>query len=121
MKLVMIVDDDDDVCMAMQIALEAYGYCVVVAHDGAEALHALGAGEPPCLIILDLMMPGMNGQQFRAAQLRDPVLAEIPVLVLSGDYKVDERAAVLGVEGIPKPIHLPDLLAKVEQFCGRST
>jgi CheY-like chemotaxis protein len=121
MKLVMIVDDDDDVCVAMQIALEAYGYRVVVAHDGAEALRSLGASEPPCLIILDLMMPGMNGQQFRAAQLHDPALAEIPVLVLSGDYKVDERSAVLGVEGVSKPIQLPDLLAKVEQCCGPST
>jgi len=121
MKCVMIVDDDDDVCMTMQIALGAYGYRVAVAHDGAEALHELEASEPPCLIILDLMMPGMNGQQFRAAQLRDPALAEIPVLILSGDYKVDERAAVLGVEGISKPIHLLDLLAKIEQLCGPST
>jgi CheY-like chemotaxis protein len=121
MKHVMIVDDDDDVCLTMQIALGAYGYGVVVAHDGAEALHALEVGELPCLIILDLMMPGMNGQQFRAAQLRNPALAAIPVVVLSGDYKIDERAAVLGVEGISKPIHLTDLLAKVGQFCGPST
>ena len=120
MKLVMIVDDDDDICTTMQIALETYGYRAAIAHDGADALHQLRTGEPPCLIILDLMMPGMNGQQFRAAQLRDPALAGIPILVLSGDYQVDERATALGLEGLSKPIQLPALLAKVGQFCGPS-
>lgn len=121
MKSVMIVDDDLDIGITMQLALETHGYHVVVAHDGAEALQELGASELPCLILLDLMMPGMNGQQFRTAQLRDPALAAIPVVVLSGDYKIDERAAELGVEGLSKPIQLLELLAKVEQFCGPST
>lgn len=121
MRSVMIVDDDPDICMTMQIALEAYGYRVTTASDGAEALHKLETGEDPCLILLDLMMPGMNGQQFREAQLRNPVLAEVPVVILSGDYKVDERAAEMGVEWLGKPIELPHLLAKVKQFCGSST
>jgi CheY-like chemotaxis protein len=120
MKSVMIVDDDPDICMTMQIVLETYGYCVITASDGAEALDKLAAGERPCLIILDLMMPGMDGQQFREAQLDNPALAEIPVVVLSGDYKVEERAAEMGVEGLRKPIQLPKLLAKIEQFCGGS-
>jgi CheY-like chemotaxis protein len=121
MKSVMVVDDDPDICMTMQIALESFGYCVITASDGAEALRKLETVEAPCLILLDLMMPGMNGQQFREAQLRNAALAEIPVVVLSGDYKVNERAAEMGVEGLGKPIELPLLLAKVEQFCGRST
>jgi CheY-like chemotaxis protein len=121
MKSVMIVDDDPDICMTMQMVLETYGYGVIIANDGAEALDKLEAGERPCLIILDLMMPGMDGQQFREAQLGSPALAEIPVVVVSGDYKVDERAAEMGVEGLRKPIQLPKLLAKVEQFCGAST
>jgi CheY-like chemotaxis protein len=116
----MIVDDDADICMSIQIVLEAFGYRVTTASDGAEALQKLAAGEAPCLILLDLMMPGMNGQQFREAQLRTPALAEIPVVVLSGDYKVDERAAEMGVEGLGKPIELPLLLAKVQQFCSCS-
>lgn len=121
MKLVMVVDDDADICLTMQLALETYGYRVVTAGDGAEALHKLETSEPPCLIFLDLMMPGMNGQQFRAAQLRAPELAAIPVVILSGDYQVDEQAGELGVEGLSKPIQLRVLLAKVEQFCGPST
>ena len=121
MRSVMIVDDDTDICTTMQIALEAYGYRVTTASDGAEALHKLETDEAPCLIILDLMMPGMNGQQFREAQLRNPALAKIPVVVLSGDYQVVERAAEMGVEGLGKPIELPQLLAKVAQFCGRAT
>ncbi len=121
MRSVMIVDDDPDIRMAVQIVLETYGYGVITASDGAEALDKLEAGERPCLIILDLMMPGMDGQQFREAQLGHPALAEIPVVVLSGDYKVDERAAEMGVEGLRKPIQLPQLLAKIEQFCGGSS
>lgn len=117
----MIVDDDPDICMSVQIVLEAFGYRVTTASDGAEALRKLASDEAPCLILLDLMMPGMNGQEFREAQLRDPALAQIPVVVLSGDYKVDERAAKMGVEGLGKPIELPLLLAKVEQFCGCTT
>jgi CheY-like chemotaxis protein len=117
----MVVDDDTDICTTMQIILEAYGYRVITASDGAEALHKLETDEAPCLILLDLMMPGMNGQQFRETQLRNPALAEIPVVVLSGDYKLDERAAEMGVEGLGKPIELPQLLAKVAQFCGCST
>lgn len=117
----MIVDDDADIRMAVQIVLETYGYCVITASDGAEALSKLEGGERPCLIVLDLMMPGMDGQQFREAQLANPALAEIPVVVLSGDYKLDERAAEMGVEGLRKPIQLPSLLAKIEQFCGSST
>ena len=117
----MIVDDDTDICMTMQITLEAYGYRTTTASDGAEALHMLETDEAPCLILLDLMMPGMNGQQFREAQLRNPAFAEIPVVVMSGDYRVKERAAEMGVEGLGKPIELPVLLAKVEEFCGCPT
>jgi DNA-binding response OmpR family regulator len=113
----MIVDDDTDICGTMQIVLETFGYRVTVAHDGMEALRKLETEPLPCLIILDLMMPGMNGQQFRDAQLHSRA-AEIPVVILSGDYKVDERAAELGLEGLAKPIPLPELLARVEQFCG---
>jgi CheY-like chemotaxis protein len=117
MRPVMIVDDDTDICATVQIVLEVYGYRVITASDGAEALHKLETEEAPCLIILDLMMPGMNGQQFREAQLQNPALADIPVVVLSGDYKVNERAAAMGVEGLGKPIEVSQLLAKVEQFC----
>ena len=121
MKSVMIVDDDLDIGVTMQLVLETYGYRVITASDGAEALAKLQAGERPGLIILDLMMPGMDGQQFREAQLGNSALAEIPVVVLSGDYRLDERAAEMGVEGLRKPIPLPKLLAKIEQFCGGAT
>lgn len=120
MKSVMVVDDDADIRMSVQIVLETYGYRAITAGDGAEALDKLEAGERPSLIILDLMMPGMDGQQFREAQLRSPALAGIPVVVLSGDFRVHERAAEMGVEGLRKPIQLPSLLAKIEQFCGGS-
>ncbi len=78
MRSVMIVDDDTDICMTMQITLEAYGYRTTTASDGAEALHMLETDEAPCLILLDLMMPGMNGQEFREAQLRQPRVRRDP-------------------------------------------
>src|SRR5262249_48304507 len=114
---ILIVDDDQDICDTVQIILELRGYRVVTASDGAEALHLLRNGERPCLILLDLMMPGMNGTQFREEQLRDSALASIPVLILSGDGRVAEKAAPLHAEGLGKPLHLQTLLDRVCRFC----
>ncbi len=114
---VLVVDDDLDICEAIQTVLELDGYRVVTATDGAEALERLHGGVRPCVIILDLMMPRMNGFQFREQQLRDPVLREIPVVVLSGDGRAETKARALGVEGLRKPIALDVLLGAVGRSC----
>ena len=120
MKHVLVVDDDPDICTAVRDVLEAFGYYVDMARDGAEALKKLRRGEVPCLILLDLMMPGMNGFEFRNEQLRDPVLASIPVVVVSGAGDVAAKAATIGVEGLAKPIDLDVLLEKISHFdCSR--
>jgi CheY-like chemotaxis protein len=83
MKRVMVVDDERDIRRGIADALELEGYEVVEAADGREALQKLRRSERPAAIVLDLMMPGMNGWQFRDEQRRDPELAGIPVIVVS--------------------------------------
>jgi CheY-like chemotaxis protein len=114
---VLVVDDDRDICEVVQTVLELEGYAVDTAGDGAEALARLRAGVRPSVIILDLMMPNMNGFQFREAQQQDPELRAIPVVVLSGDGRAAIKAATLGVEGLRKPVELDVLLDAVRRSC----
>lgn len=113
---VLVVDDDPDICEVMQLILEPRGYRVVTAESGIEALRILRAGEEPCLVLLDLMMPGMDGLQFRTEQLHDPALAAIPVVMISAGGDVAAKAATVGLEGLLKPIDLDVLLATLERF-----
>lgn len=115
-KCVLVVDDDPDICEVMELILESRGYCVVTAEDGIEALRMLRSGEEPCLILLDLMMPRMDGIQFRDEQQRDPNLAAIPVVMISAGGDVAAKAAAAGLEGLLKPIELDVLLATVARY-----
>jgi CheY-like chemotaxis protein len=116
---VVVVDDDEDIRDSIQSLLEMRGFTVDTAADGASALARMRKGAPPALVILDFMMPGMNGEEFRAAQLRDPELSKVPVVLLTG---AGDRggAARLDVERIAKPIELQLLFDTVERFCGRA-
>lgn len=113
---VLLIDDDEDIRDTIQSLLELRGYRVRTASDGADGLASMRR-EPPSLVILDLMMPGMNGEAFRAAQLREPALAAIPVVVLSGAGRIADKASLLGVEAVSKPIDLQILFDTVERFC----
>lgn len=110
-----IVDDDPDIRESTQTVLELYGYRVATAKGGAEALEQLKRGEQPCIILLDLMMPGMNGIQLREELARDPVLAAIPIVIVSARDDVAGIATSLGIEWLAKPIDLSVLLDKVER------
>jgi len=115
---ILIVEDDFDIREALTQILEEEGYAVRGAANGREALDVASEGAPPKLILLDLMMPVMNGWQFRAEQLKDPRLASVPVLVISADPQVQPKAASLGVAGLlKKPISLDDLLEAVKTHC----
>jgi len=83
----------------MTSLLEAFGYEVVTAIDGSEALDRLRRGTAPSLIVLDLDMPRKDGCEFREEQARDPKLAAIPTIVCSADAKARQKAAALGVDG----------------------
>lgn len=115
---VLIVEDDFDVRDTLGMTLEAEGYRVEGAANGQEAIERLQRADPPCLILLDLMMPVMDGWEFRAAQLRDPTLARIPVVVISADGSVARKASALGVAGyLRKPLDFDALLQTVRRHC----
>ena len=118
-KSVLIVDDDIDIRETITVVLEDEGYLVVSAANGEEALKYLRAGVTalPQLILLDLMMPVMDGFEFRAEQQKDPALATIPVVVITASGSAKERAKSMRVDAmIQKPIALDTLLATIEMF-----
>ena len=108
---ILIVDDDPDIRAALVDVLSDSGYAVRAASNGREALEILRTGAPPRLVLLDLMMPVMDGLQFRQEQLADPALRDVPVVVISAGSNVAESARSLGVAGyLRKPIDLDRLL-----------
>ena len=116
---VLIVEDDPDVREMLAALLVTEGFHAVAAEDGLEALHLLRAvrhraPQIPCLILLDLMMPRLSGNEFRRAQLGDPTVAAVPVAVMSGAVDIEQRAQSLGaVATLSKPIDCEMLLAVV--------
>ena len=116
---VLVVDDDYDIRALITQILQLEGYRVLAAADGRAALAKLRAAEErPGLILLDLMMPGMNGWQLQTELAKDPALAAIPVLVLSGDDDVLHKASAIGAAGcIKKPLDLKTLLRTVRKYC----
>ncbi|XXT22232.1 response regulator [Sorangium sp. So ce429] len=117
LKRILVVDDDPDIRETLAELLQEEGYAVSSAAHGGEALSALRADPRPGLILLDLMMPIMDGWQFRAEQKKDPELASIPVVIISATGR-DEFVSSLGAaQFLKKPINLEQLLAAVEQHC----
>jgi DNA-binding response OmpR family regulator len=120
---VLIVEDDPDVREMLAALLVTEGFYAVAAEDGLEALHLLRAvrhraPQIPCLILLDLMMPRLSGNEFRRAQLGDPTVAAVPVAVMSGAVDLEQRAQSLGaVATLAKPIDCEILLAIVRRYC----
>ena len=119
---ILIVEDDESIRDCLAEVLDDEGYSVTVASNGREGLDRLRSpkgGRPPCVILLDLMMPVMDGFEFRAEQLKDRALAGIPVVVLSADGRAKVKAAALGIaEALIKPVDLDEVLAVVTRHCG---
>ncbi len=119
--VVLVVDDEPDIRRLVGDALQLEGYRVRTAGDGREALQRV-AEEPPDLILLDLMMPVMDGRQFCRMLTHTPRRGDherIPIILLSADRHLREQAAELGVAGyLPKPFDLDDLLAAVQRHLG---
>jgi CheY-like chemotaxis protein len=115
---ILIVEDDFLIRETLIEFLEEEGYSVVGVANGQEALTYLRDSHQPHLILLDLMMPVMNGLQFLAEQQHDPALAGIPVVLLSADRSGQEKVlASVRVEHLEKPVRLVNLLNMVERYC----
>jgi CheY-like chemotaxis protein len=115
---ILLVEDDPVTGMAVSLTLGELGYAVRSAIDGREALDYLHGHPRPGLILLDLMMPGMNGWDFRHKQQQDPALADIPVVVVSAVEGSWQDAQGLGAAGwLQKPVELDYLLAAVQRHC----
>jgi CheY-like chemotaxis protein len=116
---ILVVEDDLDIRSILTQLLMFEGYDVEEAADGAEALALLRRDGPPALILLDLMMPVMDGWQLRAELQRDPALASIPVVIVSADVRVEQEASRLRVAGLlKKPLQIEPLLDLVHRICG---
>ena len=117
MSTVLVVDDDPDTCLLLQTYLGLAGFDVRTASNGRDALTQL-AETRPSVILLDLMMPIMDGVEFRRRQQRDIRLRDSPVVCLSARHDARQTAAQLGfTEFISKPFELEALGAAVRRHC----
>ncbi len=113
---IFIVEDDTDTREMLGRFLELEGYAVETAANGAQALQRLADGARANLILLDLMMPVMDGWQFREEQIRRAELAGIPVIVVSAAGK--DRIDKIDADAyLSKPVDLEELLQRVTQYC----
>ena len=115
---VLLVEDDPDCREAVKALLESEGYNVTTAGDGQQALDRVRQQHDLCAILLDLMLPVRDGWWFRAQQLRDPDLAAVPVVIVSGAGQVDRAAQQLGVQDyIAKPVRPEQLCTILARNC----
>jgi CheY-like chemotaxis protein len=109
----LIVDDDVELCESLADVLTDAGYDAVTAHDARRALRLSRHGPPPCLILLDLMMPEMTGWQFRERQLCDQRTRDIPVVIMTASREA-RCDPIHGGALLLKPFTLDELLEQVE-------
>ncbi len=127
MKKVLVVDDDADIREAFRDFLEEAGYAVICAADGDEALTAMRK-EPIAVVLLDVMMPRMDGREFRRHQLADPALRDVPVIIITADLRIASRRMAVAEESgawdlfgdserIAKPLEGDELLRVLQKYC----
>jgi CheY-like chemotaxis protein len=115
---VLIVEDQPELRETLAELLESEGYRTDTAANGQEALAHLRSHSPPQVILLDLQMPVMTGRTFRSEQEQSPVLAVIPVVVMSGEANLGEAAAAMHAAAhLSKPIDLEKLLFLLTRYC----
>jgi CheY-like chemotaxis protein len=117
-RSILLVEDDQEIRESLKDALELEGYEVVGAANGREALDTLPIMGKPCLILLDLMMPVMNGWEFAEALQEDEDLAEIPIIVVTAFGQELQRSRIATRDVIPKPVDLDRLFRSVKCSCG---
>jgi len=114
---VLIVEDDDDVREFMQLLVSTSGYQTMTARDGQEALVKMRERKP-CLVLLDLQMPRMDGWEFRERQMQDVALRQIPVVCVTAFFDPEQVTQKLGLRCIGKPADFPTIINAVQATCG---
>ena len=116
-KNVMIVEDDIGIREALSEALSMLGYDPLIAENGQEGLNLLQKGATPRLILLDLMMPVMNGWEFITQYRSDSKAPLIPIVMMSADQSAEKRlASIPDIEFLKKPIDLDGLATVLEKY-----
>lgn len=110
-KRILIVEDDNDIRENLKDFLEIEGHSVLTATNGKEGLEALEKSPKPDLILLDLMMPIMNGFEFAEHLKANKLFHEVPIIIMSADNQCEKKVAILGIKNIiKKPFELNDLI-----------
>lgn len=122
-RRLLLIDDDEDLRDSMTDALQGAGFEVASAANGQEALERLSTGELPDVILLDLLMPVMNGWQFCEERKRNPKLAGIPIIAMSAAVSKDPWSPYyLEVDDfVAKPVELDDLVGKLASFTDKAS
>ncbi len=117
---VLLIDDHEDARAALALVLETAGFTVVDAPSAELALARIAEGLEPGLVLLDLGLPGMSARRFEETLRAEGRRAAIPLVVLSGDGWIREKAALLGAsDWIEKPVEVERLLEVVARHCAR--
>jgi CheY-like chemotaxis protein len=112
---ILVVEDDDDIRSVIVDLLESEGYQTMAATNGKEALDVLSNSPKPCLVLLDMMMPIMNGREFLDIIMKDSMLAPLPVLIVSAIADATNSKGSIGF--LKKPIDIDVVLDVVGQYC----
>jgi CheY-like chemotaxis protein len=117
-KKIFVIEDDESIRENLRELLESAGYSVEIARNGREAISKLSiSSQLPFLIILDLMMPIMDGYQFRQEQGIDPKLALIPVVITTAGGNIESKVLKLGAKAyLKKPFDIDSVLNTVKVF-----
>lgn len=115
LKTILVIEDDHDTRVSMRQQLEAEGYFVFSAANGQQGIEILKRIKPPCLILLDLVMPVMDGESFVKAIESDPNLHMIPVVLVTAFP--DKAKPLIASALVEKPINLKTLLDVVQRYC----
>ena len=113
---ILVVDDDHDIRDSLVELLTERGFVAVGAGNGVEALEILRtSATPPSLILLDLMMPVMDGREFRERQLENPAWSALPVIVISAYNDVEQQARALALDHLRKPLAIRPLIDAIRR------
>jgi CheY-like chemotaxis protein len=119
-RFILVVDDDRDIRDSLVELLTEHGYPAIGAGNGVEALEVLRTSASlPALILLDLMMPVMDGREFRERQLENPAWIAIPVIVISAYNDVEQQARALALDHLRKPLAMRPLMDAVRRHYAR--